>query len=143
MKTILLMEDDPHQSRLMRRLLERGGYRVLVASDGESGLRMAMSQEPDMILLDMGLPDLDGQTVAGLIRGSTLLSKVPLVAVTAWPEDFAAGMAKAYGCDGYLSKPISARDFADQVGEFMDRAEVAGRSAEADAEVDAESGAAL
>jgi two-component system cell cycle response regulator DivK len=119
MTRILIMEDDAHQSRLMRRLLEHAGYDVLVAPDGESGLRTAMSAMPDLILLDMGLPDLDGQTVAGLIKGSTLLSKIPLVAVTAWPQDFAAEMATAYGCDGYLSKPISARDFARQIGEFL------------------------
>jgi DNA-binding response OmpR family regulator len=119
MTTILIMEDDPHQSRLMRRLLEHAGYDVLVAPDGESGLRTAMTATPDLILLDMGLPDLDGQTVAGLIKGSTLLSKTPLVAVTAWPQDFAAEMAAAYGCDGYLSKPISAREFAEQVAGFL------------------------
>jgi two-component system cell cycle response regulator DivK len=78
-----------------------------------------MSTAPDLILLDMGLPDLDGQTVAGLIKGSTLLADIPLVAVTAWPQDVAADMAKAYGCDGYLSKPISARQFADQVTRFL------------------------
>ncbi len=119
MTTILIMEDDPHQSRLMRRLLEYAGYSVVVAPDGEGGLRMAMSTVPDLILLDMGLPDLDGQTVAGLVKGSSLLSRIPLVAVTAWPQDFAAEMAGAYGCDGYLSKPISAREFADQVGRFL------------------------
>lgn len=122
MTTILIMEDDAHQSRLMRRLLEHGGYDVLVAPDGESGLRAAMMDRPDLILLDMGLPDLDGQTVAGLIKGSSMLCKIPLVAVTAWPQDFAAEMAIAYGCDGYLSKPISARIFAEQVGEFLDAA---------------------
>ena len=119
MTKILIMEDDPHQSRLVRRLLEHGGYEVLVAADGESGLRAAMAAIPDLILLDMGLPDLDGQTVAGLIKGSSLLSSIPLVAVTAWPQDVAAEMAKAYGCDGYFSKPISARRFADQITEFL------------------------
>jgi two-component system cell cycle response regulator DivK len=119
MVKILILEDDPYHSRLMARLLERVGHQVLVASDGESGLRAAMSTTPDLILLDMGLPDLDGQTVAGLIKGSTLLADIPLVAVTAWPQDVAADMAKAYGCDGYLSKPISARQFADQIIRFL------------------------
>lgn len=119
MTTILIMEDDAHQSRLMRRLLEHGGYDVRVAADGESGLRSAMASVPDLILLDMGLPDLDGQTVAGLIKGSSLLSSIPLVAVTAWPQDVAAEMASAYGCDGYFSKPISARQFADQITAFL------------------------
>ncbi|MCU0519835.1 MAG: response regulator [Anaerolineae bacterium] len=119
MKTILIMEDNAHQSRLMRRLLEHAGYTVLEAADGESGLRTAMAAVPDLILLDMGLPDLDGQTVVGLLKGSTLLSQTPVVAVTAWPEDYAAAMATAYGCDGYLSKPISAHLFAEQVGAYL------------------------
>ena len=119
MTTILIMEDDPQQSRLMKRLLEHGGFDVLVAGDGESGLRTAMVALPDLILLDMGLPDLDGQTVAGLIKGSSMLSGTPLIAVTAWPQDVAAEMAKAYGCDGYFSKPISARHFAEQIADFL------------------------
>lgn len=123
MTTILILEDDPQQSRLMKRLLEHGGFEVLVAGDGESGLRTAMAALPDLILLDMGLPDLDGQTVAGLIKGSSMLSKTPLIAVTAWPQDVAAEMAKAYGCDGYFSKPISARQFADQISDFLAKRE--------------------
>jgi CheY-like chemotaxis protein len=123
MTTILILEDDPQQSRLMRRLLEHGGFDVLIAGDGETGLRTAMASLPDLILLDMGLPDLDGQTVAGLIKGSSMLAKTPLIAVTAWPQDVAAEMAKAYGCDGYFSKPISARQFADQVSDFLENRE--------------------
>lgn len=123
MKRILIMEDDPYQSRLMQRLLEHGGYEVMVAGDGESGLKMALATGPDLILLDMGLPDLDGQTVAGLIKGSSMLADTPLVAVTAWPQDLAADMAEAYGCDGYLSKPISARIFAEQIGSYLDEVE--------------------
>jgi len=119
MTKILIMEDDAHQRRLMRRLLEHGGFEVVAAADGESGLRMALSAKPDLILLDMGLPDMDGQTVAGLIKGSTFLSATPLLAVTAWPQDVAAEMAEAYGCEGYFSKPISARRFADQIREFL------------------------
>ncbi len=68
----------------------------------------------------MGSPDLDGQTVVGLLKGSTLLAQTPVVAaVTAWPEDYAAEMAKAYGCDGHLSKPISAHLFAEQVSSYL------------------------
>lgn len=132
MKTVLMMEDDPHQSRLMRRLLEHGGYRVLVEEEGEKGLQTAMAVLPDIILLDMGLPDLDGQTVAGLIKGSSLLSKIPLVAVTAWPEDTASEMTLAYGCDAYISKPISARGFADQIGAFLEAFD-AGKASKGDA----------
>ena len=123
MTKILVLEDDPQQSRLMKRLLEHGGFDVLVADDGESGLRKAMATIPDLILLDMGLPDLDGQTVAGLIKGSSMLSEIPLIAVTAWPQDVAAEMAEAYGCDGSFSRPISARQFADQITDFLAKRE--------------------
>jgi two-component system cell cycle response regulator DivK len=119
MKTILIMEDDPHQSRLMQRLLERADYHILIESDGESGLRTAMMVHPDLLLLDMGLPDIDGQTVAGLLKGSETLSEIPLVVVTAWPQDTAAAIAKAYGCDGYISKPVHAREFAAQIASFL------------------------
>ncbi len=119
MKTILIMEDDPHQSRLMQRLLERSDYRILVESNGESGLQTAMAVVPDLILLDMGLPDLDGQTVAALLKGSEVLSKIPLVVVTAWPQDTAAAIARAYGCDGYISKPVHARQFAEQIAGYL------------------------
>lgn len=118
-KTILIMEDDPYQSRLMQRLLERADYRILVESNGESGLRAAMLSHPDLILLDMGLPDLDGQTVAGLLKASDTLSKIPLVVVTAWPQDTAAAIAKAYNCDGYISKPVHAREFAAQIAGYL------------------------
>jgi len=119
MTKILIMEDDAHQRRLIQRVLEHGGFEVVAAPDGESGLRIALSAKPDLILLDMGLPDMDGQTVAGLIKGSTFLADTPLVAVTAWPRDVAAEMAAAYGCDGYFSKPISARRFADQIRDLL------------------------
>ncbi len=119
MKTILIMEDNAHQSRLMRRLLEYAGYRVMVEPTAQGGLQTAMASLPDLILLDMGLPDMDGQTVAALIKGSSLLSHTPLVVVTAWPQDTASEMARAYGCEGYISKPISAREFAAQVGVYI------------------------
>jgi DNA-binding response OmpR family regulator len=119
MKTILLMEDDPYEARLVTRIMERAGYRVLHAPDGESGLQMAMEEKPDIILLDLGLPDLDGQTVAALIKNEPTLSKAPLVAVTAWPPDAARQMAEAYGCDGYISKPISPREFPAQIAAYL------------------------
>ncbi len=95
------------------------GYRLLHAPDGESGLVMAGEEKPDLILLDLGLPDLEGQTLAALIRSSPEIGRVPLVAVTAWPPDTAAQMAKAYGCDGTISKPISPRQFPSQVAAYL------------------------
>jgi two-component system cell cycle response regulator DivK len=118
MKTILLIEDNVDNAKIAMRSLEPHGYRLLHAPDGESGLVMAMEKKPDLILLDLGLPDVEGQTLAALIKSSEI-GRVPLVAVTAWPPDTAAQMATAYGCDGYISKPISPRRFPSQVAAYL------------------------
>ena len=123
MKTILLIEDNVDNARIAMRALKPHGYRLLHASDGESGLLMAVEEKPDLILLDLGLPDVEGQTLAALIRGSPEIGRVPLVAVTAWPPDTAAQMARAYGCDGYISKPISPRQFPAQVAAYLQHRE--------------------
>lgn len=121
MKTILLIEDNVDSARITTRALKPYGYRLLHASDGESGLLMAMEEKPDLILLDLGLPDLEGQTLAGLIKSRPETAQVPLVAVTAWPPDTARQMAEAYGCDGYISKPISPREFPSQIAAYLEQ----------------------
>ncbi len=118
-KKILLIEDNPYDARLIVRILENRGYEVIHAKDAAMGLREAAKQNPDLVLLDMGLPDLDGQTVATLFRRTPELEHLPLVAVTAWPPDTARDMAEAYGCLGYISKPISAREFHTQVAGYL------------------------
>jgi len=100
-------------------VLEVHGHRVLVAPDGETGLQMAADETPDLILIDLGLPDIDGQTLVALIKRVPALKNTPMVAVTAWPEDTAREMASAYGCDGYISKPINTRTFSDEIGQFL------------------------
>jgi two-component system cell cycle response regulator DivK len=119
MKTILLIEDNPDSARLILRTLKSCDCRLLHAPDGESGLQMALEEQPDLILLDLGLPDVEGQTLAAMFKSLPELAVVPLVAVTAWPPDTAAQMARAYGCDGCFSKPISPRNFASQIATYM------------------------
>jgi CheY-like chemotaxis protein len=104
---------------LVRRLLEVNNHEVLHAEDGESGLKLAVEQVPDLILVDLGLPDIDGQTLVALIKRVPELQHIPTVAVTAWPEDAAREMAEAYGCDGFISKPINTRSFPSQIAEFI------------------------
>jgi two-component system cell cycle response regulator DivK len=120
MLTILLIEDYADSARLVRRALEPYGYRLLHAEDGESGLRMAQEERPDLILLDMGLPDVEGQTLAGLLKRQAGLASVPLVALTAWPAATARDMARAYGCDDYISKPIDMHTFPQQVARHLE-----------------------
>ncbi len=120
MKTILLIEDYADSARLVIRTLKPYDYCVLHAPDGETGLMMAMEEIPDLILLDLGLPDVEGQTLASLIKGTPELSHVPIVAVTAWPPATARQMIEAYGCDGYISKPISPKAFPSQIAAYFD-----------------------
>jgi two-component system cell cycle response regulator DivK len=80
---------------------------------------MAMQEKPDLILLDLGLPDVDGRTLASLIKRGPGLAHVPIIAVTAWPPDVVRRMVKACSCDGYICKPISPREFPSQVAAHL------------------------
>jgi len=121
MTTVLVVDDNAEHCELVRRVLGARGYDVAVAPDAESGLDAAGRLELDMILLDMGLPDVDGQTLVGLFRRMPGLDKVPIVAVTAWPQETARRMVEVYGCNGYIGKPIRVADFASQIAEYLRR----------------------
>ena len=120
MKTILQIEDNFANRILAERVLERFDYRLLHADDGETGVSLAIEEKPDLILVDMGLPDIDGQTVVTLMRQIPELQEVPIVAITAWPREIAEEMAKRYGCDGCIIKPIDVRHFPAQIAGFLE-----------------------
>lgn len=117
--TVLMIEDNPNNARLMRRVLERGDFAVLHAEDGESALEMALTEPPDIILLDLGLPDVDGLTVAAFLKQTEALRDIPLIIVTAWPSETARDVMAAYGCQGYIPKPIDTREFPRQVAAYL------------------------
>jgi CheY-like chemotaxis protein len=120
MKKILVVEDISDNAELVRRIMSARGYEVFHAADAETGLHMSLSQLPDLILLDLGLPDHDGFTLAGWLRAEPTLSKVPIIAYTAWPPETASQMAATYGCNGYIGKPIgNVREFAEKVESFL------------------------
>ena len=119
MKTILSIEDNEANRLLLERVLEPHPYRLIQAEDGESGFKMALEEQPDLILVDMGLPDIDGQTVATLLRQIPEFEKVPLIAITAWPEDKAQEMAAQYGFDGCITKPMDILAFPAFISRFL------------------------
>ena len=123
MKTILQIEDNVANKLLIERILERHNYRLLHAGDGESGFNLALEETPDLILIDMGLPDIDGQTIVTLMRQVPELENVPIVAITAWPADKAQEMAERYGCDGCITKPIDIKTFPDEVSHYLESAD--------------------
>lgn len=119
MKTILQIEDNHANRLLVERVLEPFGYRLLHAGDGETGVALALEEKPDLILVDMGLPDVDGQTVVTLLKQIPDMANIPIVAITAWPPDKALEMAQRYGCDGCITKPISVKTFPEQVAAYF------------------------
>lgn len=119
MARIVLIEDNALNARLAERLLMKAGHTVETLTDGEQGYAHVIENPPDIVLLDLGLPDIDGQTVAALIRQNPALYNLPVVAFTAWPEAMAAEIAEAYGCDGVINKPIDTRRFAQQVESYL------------------------
>jgi len=120
MAKILLVEDIPDNAALVCRALSTTGYEIIQASDAETGLQMALEYIPDLILLDLGLPDYDGQTLAGWLRAESVLDATPIVAVTAWPEETAKTMVESYGFDGYICKPIlKINEFISRIDYFL------------------------
>jgi two-component system cell cycle response regulator DivK len=120
MTKILIVEDIPDNAELVRRVLSARGYEVFHAVDAETGLQMALSEVPDLILLDLGLPDHDGLTLAGWLRDEPAFGQIPIIAYTAWPTDTAQHMAETYGCNGFIGKPIgSVKEFVDKVESFL------------------------
>jgi two-component system cell cycle response regulator DivK len=116
-KTIMVVEDFEDNRFMMRRLLEMSGYRVLEAINGEEAIRIAESEHPDLILMDLSLPLLDGLAATRRIREVEELRNVPIVAVSAHDTaDFHAD-ALAAGCNDYVTKPI---DF-DQLESLLSR----------------------
>ena len=106
MKTILQIEDNYANKRLVERVLEPHGYRLLHAADGRSGIDVALQEHPDLILMDLSLPRLDGLDATRRIRELEGLTRVPIVAVSAHDTNDFHADALAAGCNAYVTKPI-------------------------------------
>jgi len=104
---ILVVDDDKGIVRLLRTYLERAGFQAILAYDGESALHAVRREHPDLILLDLMLPDRDGWELTRLIRGDTSLAHIPIVMLTARVEDADKVVGLDLGADGYLTKPFN------------------------------------
>jgi two-component system cell cycle response regulator DivK len=119
MTRIVIIEDNPQNARMADKLLRHAGHEVAVAEDGETGLETVLEHPPDLVLVDLGLPDIDGQTIVAVMRQQPELDGMAIIAFTAWPQATAQEMAHAYGCDGVITKPIDTRAFAGQVSNYL------------------------
>ena len=118
-RKILYIEDNEQNLYLVTFLLEKNGYQVCSATDGPQGIAMAAAERPDLILLDIQLPGMDGYTVARNLRSNVGLSVTPIVAVTSYAMSGDREKALASGCTGYIEKPINPDTGIQQVEQHL------------------------
>ncbi|HEY6191346.1 MAG TPA: response regulator [Bacteroidota bacterium] len=106
---VLIVEDDPTSMKLVHLVLETEGFHVDNADDPEKALAMVKEKKPDIILMDLALPSIDGLALTRLLKGSPETCDIPVIAVTSYPDRFPRQQALEAGCDLYVTKPIDTR----------------------------------
>ena len=117
---ILIVEDNEKNAKLVRDVLQFKGYRTLEAATAGDGIALARSERPDLILMDIQLPDMDGITAVERLRAEEATATIPVVALTAFAMSSDRERIMAAGFDGYLAKPIDIRNFPDEVRRFCE-----------------------
>lgn len=118
-KSILVVEDNELNMKLVRSLLQIGKYNVLEAMNAETGIQLARENLPDLVLMDIQLPGMDGLTATRIIKKDPALQNIPVVALTSYAMQGDDEKAKLAGCTGYIAKPIDTRSFLDTVANKM------------------------
>lgn len=118
-KTILVIEDNPMNMELAVDLLEAYDYTVFAAENAESGIDLAKTHIPDLILMDISLPGMDGLEATSILKNDDVTKTIPVIALTAHAMDGDEEKALVAGCDGFLTKPIDTRQFPKTVAEFL------------------------
>jgi CheY-like chemotaxis protein len=119
MHRLLVVEDDPTIMGLIVILLERAGYGVIQATSGEEAVRIAAAQAPNLILMDVALPGMDGLEATRILKSREATSRIPVIALTAQAMKQDAEKAARAGCDGFIVKPLSTDHFLGEVARFL------------------------
>jgi CheY-like chemotaxis protein len=119
MKKILVIEDNENNMYLMRFILKKNGYEVIESTTGKEGIELAIKERPDLILLDIQLPDIDGMEAAKKIRESEADGKVPIVAVTSFAMAGDRERILSGGCTGYIEKPLDLENFIAEIKKYL------------------------
>ncbi len=125
MAKILLVEDNEMNRDMLSRRLERKGYQVILALDGEEGVTMAQSEVPDLILMDMSLPMMDGWEATKLIKAAPATSQIPVIALTAHAMSGDREKAIEAGCDDYDTKPVELARLLEKIQALLAKRGVA------------------
>jgi len=120
MSRILVIEDNEGNLELMRVVLEMAGHEVIGAPDADRGLREARRSSPDLILMDMHLPGMDGYEATRIIKEDENLKSIPVIAVTALTDHKEEERICACGCDGFITKPVDTRKLASELAHFLE-----------------------
>jgi len=119
MKRILVVEDNETNLYLIRFILEKNGYEVIEARSGAEGVELALKEKPDLVLMDVQLPDFDGLEATKRIRASETDAEIPIVALTSYAMPGDREKALAAGCTGYIEKPINPETFMAEVEKYL------------------------
>lgn len=121
MAKILYIEDIKDNITLVQKIVTSRGHEFMSAENAETGLEMAFELQPDLILLDLGLPDADGQTLSVWMRNDPSLEAVPIIVLTAWPEEVVRHTVEAYNLDGYLCKPFTLTELVQTIDKALSK----------------------
>jgi two-component system cell cycle response regulator DivK len=127
MLRILVVEDSPVNMALTVAILENAGHTILQADHAAEGLEMARSQQPDLVLMDIQLPDIDGLAATRLLKSDPRTAHIPVIALTAFAMKGDEDETRAAGCDGYVTKPIRYKEFLAEMDAVLKRRSVASR----------------
>ena len=119
-KRVLVVEDQDDNRRIIRDLLTSNGFELIEAETGDEGVAVAAREKPDLILMDIQLPGLDGYEATRRIRANPDLKTTPVIAVTSYALSGDDKKAFAAGCNGYVTKPFSPRQLLDKIREYLD-----------------------
>jgi two-component system cell cycle response regulator DivK len=118
-KTILIVEDEPKNLKLLRDLLQRFGYEILEALDGEQGVKLAGEKMPDLILMDIMMPKMDGLEATRIIKADEKTKHIPIIALTSYAMKGDREKTIEAGCDGYIAKPIDIKEVLKAIEHFL------------------------
>jgi two-component system cell cycle response regulator DivK len=122
MAKVLIIEDNPANMTLATFLLQSAGHSVLAATDAETGLTLARAEQPDLVLMDIQLPGMDGLVATGLLKADAATRDIPVVALTALAMKGDEARIRAAGCDGYIAKPLAYKDFLATISSHLVKA---------------------
>ena len=118
-KVILIVEDEPKNLKLVRDLLQVSGYKTIEATDGKQGVALARARKPDLILMDIMMPVIDGLEATRILKADATTRNIPVVALTSHVMKGDKERILQAGCDGYITKPIDIQELLEKVAEYL------------------------